>query len=149
MLIKCDLDFLKIIEQDPVRPVELLGSPQRRFDEPFEVYALVEKQGFGVSTDAVVCLAHAQYVPEEESDLEDIAHMEPGEIVVPYSLWSNQKGAGRRLINALLYKLKGEFPVITLSPKTDMAKKFHESNGAVLFQENETSYNFRYPRGTE
>ena len=91
MLIKCDLDFLNIIEQDPVRPVDLLGSPQRRFDEPFEVYALVEKQGFGVSTDAVVCLAYAQYVPEEESDLEDIAHMEPGEIVVPYSLWSNRR----------------------------------------------------------
>jgi hypothetical protein len=142
MLIKCDLDFLKIIEQDPVRPVDLLGSPQRRFDEPFEVYAMVQKQGFGVSTDAVVCVAYAQYVPEEEADLEDIAHMEA-------SLWSNQKGAGRRLINALLYKLKDEFPVITLSPKTDMAKKFHESNGAVLFQENETSYNFRYPRSRE
>jgi hypothetical protein len=96
-----------------------------------------------------VCLAYAQYVPEEESDLEDIAHMEAGEIVVPYSLWSNQKGAGRRLINSLLYKLKDEFPVITLSPKTDMAKRFHESNGAVLFQENETSYNFRYPRSKE
>ena len=27
--------------------------------------------------------------------------------------------------------------MITLSPKTDMAKKFHESNGTVLFQEND------------
>ena len=145
MLIKCNLDFLKIIEQDPVRSVELLGGPKRRFEPPFEVYALVEKQGFGVSTDAVVCIAYAPYVPQDESDLEDIAHMEPGEIVVPYSLWSNRKGAGRRLINSLLYKLKHEFPVITMSPKTDMARRFHESNGAVLMQENKHTNNFAYP----
>ena len=90
MLIKCNLDFLKIIEQDPVRSVELLGGPKRRFEPPFEVYALVEKQG-------------------------------------------------------LLYKLKNEFPVITMSPKTDMARRFHESNGAVLMQENKHTNNFAYP----
>ena len=34
--------------------------------------------------------------------------------------------------------------LITLSPLTDMAKRFHLKNGAVLLNHNETSYNFEY-----
>ena len=154
MLLKCDLDFLKTIEQDPIRPVELLGEPKRRFEMPFEVYALVEKQGFGTATNAVACIAHAWFVPETEDDLAHIALGRPlylpddphtAEIIVPYSLWSNKKGCGTLMINALLHKFKDEGKIITMSPKTEMAQKFHESNGAVLIQSNEESNNFEYP----
>ena len=34
--------------------------------------------------------------------------------------------------------------LITLSPLTDMATKFHTRNGATLLNHNETSYNFEY-----
>ena len=146
MLLKCDLDFLKTIEQDPIRPVELLGDPKRRFEMPFEVYALVEKQGFGVATNAVACIAHAWFVPQTEDDLMEIGQdSEGGNIIVPYSLWSNKKGCGTLMINALLHKFKDAGKIITMSPKTEMAQKFHESNGAVLIQSNEESNNFEYP----
>jgi len=160
VLLKCDLDFLKTIEQDPIRPVELLGDPKRRFEMPFEVYALVEKQGFGTATNAVACIAHAWFVPETEDDLMEIAHAgsgsgcalagaaEGGDIVVPYSLWSNKKGCGTLMINALLHKFKDAGKIITMSPKTEMAQKFHESNGAFLLQSNEESNNFEYPRNS-
>ena len=49
------------------------------------------------------------------------------------------------MINALLHKFKDEGKIITMSPKTEMAQKFHESNGAVLIQSNEESNNFEYP----
>lgn len=35
--------------------------------------------------------------------------------------------------------------LVTLSPKTDMAMKFHLSNGAKLIAENLTTNNFEYP----
>ena len=149
MLIKCDLDFIKIIAQDPIRPVELLGDPKRRFEHPLEVYALVEKQGFGVATNAVACIAHSWFVPETEADIYEISQdPEGGEIVVPYSLWSNQKGSGRLLINALRHYFKDyAAQLITMSPKPEMAQRFHESNGAVLIQSNKESNNFEYPCG--
>ena len=149
MLLKCDLDFLKIVEQDPIRPVELLGGLKRRFETPFEVYALIEKQGFGVETNAVACIAHAWFIPETEADLMEIGQdSEGGDIVVPYSLWSNKRGSGTLLINALLHKFKDAGKIITMSPKTEMARKFHESNGAFLLQSNEDSNNFEYPRNS-
>ena len=148
MLIKCDLDFLKTIEHDPIRSPELLGHPKRRFEMPFEVYALVEKQGFGVATNAVVCIANSWFIPQTEEDLETISrNAEGGDIIVPYSLWSNQKGSGTLLINALLHKFGNAYKIVTMSPKTEMATRFHESNGAVLIQSNEESNNFEYPCG--
>ena len=33
---------------------------------------------------------------------------------------------------------------VTMSPKTEMAMKFHLSNGAVLLRENEETNNFEY-----
>jgi len=145
MLIKCSSDFLGVIEQDPVRPLDFLGGPLRSYEEPFEVYALIDKQGFGVVTHAVVCVAYTWFVPETEEDLLEAAKdPQRGDIVVPYSLWSNQKGAGRKLINALLHALKGQHRVVTMSPKTEQAARFHLGNGARLLQENKLTNNFEY-----
>jgi len=148
VLIKCSADFIHAIEQDPVRPLNFIGGPLRRFEEPFEVYALIDKQGFGVVTHAVVCVAYTWFVPETEEDLLEAAKdPQRGDIVVPYSLWSNQKGAGRKLINSLLHALKGQHRVVTMSPKTEQAARFHLGNGARLLQENEFSNNFEYDTG--
>ena len=51
----------------------------------------------------------------------------------------------------IIFKIRDEFKLdksierlITLSPLTDMAKRFHLKNGAVLLNHNETSYYFEY-----
>jgi len=33
---------------------------------------------------------------------------------------------------------------VTLSPKTEMARKFHHSNGAITLSENEVTDNYEY-----
>jgi hypothetical protein len=35
---------------------------------------------------------------------------------------------------------------VTLSPKTQMAKRFHLKNGAVTFRENDLTVNYEYMR---
>jgi len=45
-------------------------------------------------------------------------------------------------------QIKQTFPTITrfvtLSPKTEMARRFHLKNGAVVFRENEETVNYEY-----
>ena len=68
-----------------------------------------------------------------------------GMITIAYTVWSHERGAGRRIIN-MVRDLVGPFSdrLITLSPKTLMAKNFHLKNGARLIAENESSFNFEY-----
>jgi hypothetical protein len=65
-----------------------------------------------------------------------------------YTIWSYAQGAGRRLIEEAQAKIKLERPevttYVTLSPKTEMARRFHLKNGAEVFQENETTVNYLY-----
>ena len=70
-----------------------------------------------------------------------------GNIAVAYTVWSKEKGFGRKILLDLLQKYKDNNNVkrfVTLSPKTEMAMKFHLSNGATLLQENATTNNFEY-----
>jgi len=57
-------------------------------------------------------------------------------------------GAGRKLIFDAVKHIKENNKTInrfvTLSPKTDMAKKFHTRNGAITFRENEDTVNYEY-----
>ena len=59
-----------------------------------------------------------------------------------------EKGAGREIIFNIVDYLKEHKPnvkrYVTLSPKTEMAKKFHLRNGAEWIGENETTNNFEY-----
>jgi hypothetical protein len=70
-----------------------------------------------------------------------------GTIAVPYTVWSYQKGAGREIINQVLSLMENHETVtrvVTLSPLTDMARKFHLRNNAIQLQVNETTANFEY-----
>ena len=62
-----------------------------------------------------------------------------GSKAIFYSVWSHQKeNMGRQILNTALAQLVIENKherYITLSPKTEMAKKFHTSNGAKLIHE--------------
>lgn len=136
----------RCIEQDdPNRSRELLGGPQARFEEPFEVYALFAGNGSrSVSVEAVVCVALCSWVPVLEAELEMLKGRPAGNVVVPYSLWSYGKGAGRQTINQLLELYGESHAIVTLSPVTDEAAFFHEACGAKLLSENPESRNFIY-----
>ena len=69
-----------------------------------------------------------------------------GNIAVPYTVWSYQRGAGKEIINQALSFMRANniSRVVTLSPLTEMAKRFHLRNNAIELQVNETTANFEY-----
>jgi hypothetical protein len=65
-----------------------------------------------------------------------------------YTIWSYKPGAGRDLIlNAVSY-IKSNKPhisrFVTLSPPTEMARRFHLKNGASVFRNNTETVNYEY-----
>jgi hypothetical protein len=97
---------------------------------------------------AIVCVAVKDYVPTKEDDILDSKDSEKGTILTLYTIWSYATGAGRNLVFELLDYVKGSLNeierIVTLSPKTEMARKFHIKNGAVKLQENDTTINYEY-----
>jgi hypothetical protein len=84
-------------------------------------------------------------VPATEEELFEYA--DPmGDILIAYTVWSYKKGAGRKIINQLRDSAIDEkcTRLVTLSPKTEMAERFHISNGAKCISRNESSNNFEY-----
>jgi hypothetical protein len=70
-----------------------------------------------------------------------------GNIAIAYTVWSLQKGGGKMIVDEVFKMIKKSSHLnrlITLSPLTDMAAKFHLRNGAKLIQKNKTSQNFEY-----
>ena len=55
MLIECSMeDFIDYIADDPVRP-HLFEDNVTRFEKKFRVFADVDKQGFDMKVNAIVC----------------------------------------------------------------------------------------------
>ena len=70
-----------------------------------------------------------------------------GQIAIAYTVWSKKKGGGKLIVKEVFKKIKKSNHLnrlITLSPLTEMATKFHSRNGAKLLQKNETTQNFEY-----
>ena len=70
-----------------------------------------------------------------------------GKIAVAYTVWSKKKGGGKLIVKEVYKKIKKSnhlSRLVTLSPLTEMAAKFHSRNGAKLLQINETTQNFEY-----
>ena len=128
------LDNVRIyIQQDPVRPHI---DAESRLALGREMYHIDEK--------AFICLAFLDTVPISEVEL---LTCQVGNIAVAYTVWSLKRGLGRKIIFETQDCIQDTFRfrrLVTLSPKTEMAVNFHLSNGAVLLQENEYSYNFEY-----
>jgi hypothetical protein len=65
-----------------------------------------------------------------------------------YTIWSYAAGAGKDLIVAAQNEIKQSNPevttFVTLSPKTEMARRFHHKNGATTFRENADTVNYLY-----
>ena len=126
---------------DPVRPelgVEFKTAPGRG------VFGLMGEDG---GWKAFLCYARTFLIPRDVKELDELT-TEDGNVIIPYTVWSSEKGAGRAIINEVLKFVKEAGMcidrVVTLSPLTEMARRFHLRNGAVEFRMNQTTVNFEY-----
>lgn len=92
---------------------------------------------------SVVCTANTIKIPKTIKQLTNYSKTDTKCFTIFYTLWSYEKGYGRLILNYLLPTLNTD-RFVTLSPKTEMAYKFHIKNGASLISTNKTSYNFEY-----
>ena len=70
-----------------------------------------------------------------------------GKIAIAYTVWSTKKGGGKLIVKEVFKVIKKSNHLnrlVTLSPLTDMARKFHLRNGAEEIQVNESTQNFEY-----
>ena len=138
------------VEEDPVRP-ELDNKFRTGFGR--KIYG-VEYQG---EIHAVMCFAYTNEIPKSVDELEKLStdaflqsamrDQKGGQIAIAYTVWSKKKGGGKLIVKEVFKKIKKSNHLnrlVTLSPLTEMAKNFHERNGAKLVQINETTQNFEY-----
>jgi len=132
-----DLD--QLILDDPVRPEIPVTD---RVNANSRIYLLKN----GDQTLAVTCVKFLTAVPAAVEDLVDL--VESATTAVFYTIWSYTAGAGRSLIQEAQQAIRSEFPEIqtyvTLSPKTEMARRFHLKNGASELRENSNTINYIY-----
>ena len=77
----------------------------------------------------------------------NFSRIKDGNIAVAYTVWSLKKGLGRKIILDGVKTIQDSYRFsrfVTLSPKTEMATKFHLSNGATQVGESEWANNFEY-----
>jgi len=127
------------LKKDPVRPNI---TPSMRIGKNKDIFYELSDEG---NIDAVVCVTYTNDVPTAESNLFDM----PGnDIAIFYSVWSNRAGAGRKIIfdavNVISKESRDVQRYVTLSPKTQMAERFHTRNGATVFKTNEDTVNYEY-----
>ena len=131
--------LVSVIKDDPVRPHIPL---EQRINEAAEILLL--KAGEEIL--AATCMAWLNDIPKDEDDLTKLEHSK--DVAVFYTIWSYSPGAGARLLQEAAKWLLNEFTdikaIVTLSPQTEMAKRFHLKNGASVHRENLTSVNYKY-----
>lgn len=134
-----DDPLTRVVKDDPVRPHIPM---EQRINDAAEILLL--KAGEEVL--AATCMQWLHDIPTSEQDLIDIEHTK--DVAVFYTIWSYSPGAGQRLIKAAAEWLLKDYPeinaIVTLSPQTKMAERFHLKNGATVHQTNESSVNYRY-----
>ena len=130
--------ILDYVIDDPVRPSL---SKEFRVSKNRFISAII-----GDTPKAIVCVSLHDIVPKNEQDL--IAESTNPNIAVFYTIWSYAPGAGADLLLQTVNEIKNRFPsihrVVTLSPKTAIARRFHLKNGATVFRENENTINYEY-----
>ena len=128
---------LEHIEKDPVRPHI---SKEWRTRSGREVYVLERDKEIA----AVICVAYTDEVPTNENDMKWVGT----NTAVFYTVWSYKPGAGREIVNGVAERIKAQRPwvrrFVTLSPLTEMARKFHLRNGAQEVASGLVAVNFEY-----
>lgn len=135
-------EFKSYIKDDPVRP-ELTYDFRTSMGR--QIFTLDD----GEKPLAICCVAYCDQVPLTVEDMSRWPEfMDPPRIAVFYTVWSYKKGAGRKIIFEIVDYIHKHKPhimkFVTLSPKTDMARRFHLLNGAVVLNENKTTDNYEY-----
>lgn len=135
--------LLHLLNDDPVRPEIPL---EFRISENSEI--IVSKDELDTPT-AVVCVQYRNSVPRSKQELVEYAHTKDSDsVAVFYTIWSYRAGAGRMLINSARKHIETTRPtvrqLVTLSPKTEMARTFHLRNGASVLNDNADSVNYWY-----
>ena len=136
--------------EDPVRP-ELDNVFRRSYGR--KIYGVKYQK----EVHAVMCFAYTNKIPKNVDELNKFSHdaflqsaqrdQNVGQIAVAYTVWSKKKGGGKLIVEEVFKKIKKSNHLnrlVTLSPLTEMASKFHSKNGAKLLQINETAQNFEY-----
>ncbi len=136
--------------EDPVRP-ELDNVFRRSYGR--KIYGVK----YNGEIHAVMCFAYTNVIPKNVEELDKFSHdaflqsaqrdQNVGQIAIAYTVWSKKKGGGKLIVKEVYKKIKKSNHLnrlITLSPLTEMASKFHLRNGANLLQINETTQNFEY-----
>ena len=137
-------------KEDPVRP-ELDNVFRRSYGR--KIYG-VKYRG---EIHAVMCFAYTNQVPKNVDELDKLSHdaylqsaqrdQNIGKIAVAYTVWSKKKGGGKLIVKEVFKKIKKSNHLnrlVTLSPLTEMATKFHSGNGAKLIKVNQNTQNFEY-----
>jgi len=145
-----EMPFIDVAE-DPVRP-ELSLEFRQAYGR--KIYGIKDEEG---DIAAIMCFAFTHDIPtsvEEMDTMSKDAAMQAvhragvqGSIAIAYTVWAKKKGGGKHMVNEVYKMMKQSNHLnrlITLSPLTDMARKFHLKNGAREVQVNPTTQNFEY-----
>ena len=137
-------------EKDPVRP-ELDNDFRTGYGR--KIFGVKYKK----EIHAVMCFAYTNQIPTSVEELEKMSTdaflqstmrgQNVGKIAIAYTVWSKKKGGGKLIVKEVYKKIKKSNHLnrlVTLSPLTEMASKFHTRNGAKLIQVNKTTQNFEY-----
>ena len=135
---------------DPVRP-ELDNEFRTSYGR--KIYGVKYKN----EIHAIMCFAFTNKIPKTVKELDNLSKdaflqsalrdQKVGQIAIAYTVWSKKKGGGKLIVKEVFKMIKKSNHLnrlVTLSPLTEMAKKFHLRNGAELLQVNEQTQNFEY-----
>ena len=135
-------------EEDPIRP-ELDNVFRRSYGR--KIYGVKYKG----EIHAVMCFAYTNQIPKNVDELDKFSHDAFLKRTKRSKCWQNsyclyclvKKKGWQTNCKEVFKKIKKSNHLnrlVTLSPLTDMATKFHSHNGANLLRINETTQNFEY-----
>ena len=137
---------------DPVRP-ELDNEFRTSYGR--KIYGVKYKN----EIHAIMCFAFTNKIPKTVNELDKLSKdaflqsalrdQKVGQIAIAYTVWSKKKGGGKLIVKEVFKMIKKSNHLnrlITLSPLTEMATKFHLRNKAKLISVNETTQNFEYTK---
>ena len=130
--------LLEYIKDDPVRPD--IPAEFRVSNNRFVSALVADKPR------AMVCVSLHNFVPSAIQELE-MTTLEP-DTAIFYTIWSYAPGAGAELLRKTVSGIRQQYPsvknFVTLSPKTELARRFHLKNGARVMRENADTINYEY-----
>lgn len=132
-------NFFNLLKEDPIRPHL---SHQKRIGKNRNIFVDKELQ----TANAITCVSYQSCIPQSENEL--FEEIDNPDKAIFYTIWSYRAGKGRSLlldtVNYIREHNTNIDRFITLSPKTEMARRFHLSNGAVVLRENNETINYEY-----